>query len=405
MPRVSLDRPFPEYKWRWAVLTPSESFNDPSVLLGVLRALRNNEGHQASSPGVQAGLLQVEKDLQSTVSLARSRGRNLLRNSQQYWSSVGLLATTRGGIQLTSFGQKVADGDLSRADFAASVVLEHELPNVRIETAETVAAWRQANLRIKPFRLLLEICLGLHDVSPTQSFLKKDELRNVIVPLAGVSADVAEHVQNVLDFRLNPASFAHYPNCSPRSNDHRMLGEFLLFLGHHGFLQQNSNGAFYLMSDDVDSVRSLLMSGEPVGSLDATAKLISTEGLLGTRAQDRMYSLVENRPNQKRFRRQVLDNSISTCLLTSESIPEVLEAAHVRPHHLKGSDDVSNGVCLRRDVHRLFDAGHIRISAGGSVHLSTVLQDSRSYRSLPTNIQIPDHVDTDQLRWRHSYYG
>ena len=201
------------------------------------------------------------------------------------------------------------------------------------------------------------------------------------------------------------SAFAHFPDCSPRSNDHRMLGEFLIFLSNHGFLQKNSNGAFYLLSDDVDSVKELLASGSSTGSLGATADSVSANSLLGTDAQSRTYSLVDSRPNQARFRKSVLDSSGSSCLLTSEEVPAALEAAHVRPHHLNGSDHVSNGICLRRDVHKLFDSGHIRISAHGQVHLSTVLNGSRSYANLPTNIQIPSHVDVDQLRWRYAYYG
>ena len=33
----SPQKPFPNYKWRWSVLTPTESLNDPPIFLGVLR--------------------------------------------------------------------------------------------------------------------------------------------------------------------------------------------------------------------------------------------------------------------------------------------------------------------------------------------------------------------------------
>jgi hypothetical protein len=96
MPLAPPKKPFENYKWRWATLTPTEGLNLPPVYLGVLRVLYNHEGRSASSPSVRRDLRSVERDLRgiisSRVSLARKKtDRNLFRNSQQYWKALGLL--------------------------------------------------------------------------------------------------------------------------------------------------------------------------------------------------------------------------------------------------------------------------------------------------------------------------
>jgi len=404
MPRANIEKPFPEYKWRWAVLTPSESLNQPTALLGVLRVLRNNEGLPASDGAVQQGLSQVQADLNTGITLARGLNRNLLRNSQQYWKATGLLATTQPGIQLTQFGRMVADGDLSREDFAAAVVLEHQLPNIAIEKSSTVQKWNAAGLTIRPLRLLLEICLKLYNHDPTSAYVTKDEVQKVVVPLAGASAGSTECAENILEFREDSNAFNHYPDCAPGSNDHRMVNEFLMFLTHHGFLDRETDYVYRLRAEDIPKLEQLLGSGIESGIIEQTAQSASESGATGNRDSERKLVLVTSRPNQARFRRDVLAAANHSCVLTGERLPEVLEAAHVRPFHLDGSDLVENGICMRRDIHKLFDSGHIRLSGSGAVHTSTAVRSTVSYAQLPSQIVLPPYLDIAQLEWRYRYY-
>ncbi|HBQ5954175.1 TPA: hypothetical protein L7631_005136, partial [Klebsiella pneumoniae subsp. pneumoniae] len=105
----SFVKPFPQYRWRWASMTPSESLNIPEVYFGCLRVLSLNEGEHVNSKHVFELLQQVEKDIKDyndlNVSLARSENRNLFRNSGQYWKNTGTLLSTEHGIELTDFGR------------------------------------------------------------------------------------------------------------------------------------------------------------------------------------------------------------------------------------------------------------------------------------------------------------
>ena len=59
----SFVKPFPQYRWRWASMTPSESLNIPEVFFGCLRVLALNEGKNVNSKDIYRLLEQVEKDI------------------------------------------------------------------------------------------------------------------------------------------------------------------------------------------------------------------------------------------------------------------------------------------------------------------------------------------------------
>ena len=77
-------KPFANFKWRWAVLTPTETLNDPYVYLGVLRVFNKYNGVHPGSDEVLEGLRIVQEETNCSVNLVRTKERNLIRNSGQY---------------------------------------------------------------------------------------------------------------------------------------------------------------------------------------------------------------------------------------------------------------------------------------------------------------------------------
>jgi len=75
----------------------------------------------------------------------------------------------------------------------------------------------------------------------------------------------------------------------------------------------------------------------------------------------RQWALRETRPDQQRFRREVAERDGLKCAITGCEIEEILDAAHLAKRAPGGSDDPSNGMILRADIHRLFDTGLVRI--------------------------------------------
>ena len=81
------------------------------------------------------------------------------------------------------------------------------------------------------------------------------------------------------------------------------------------------------------------------------------------------------------FRSVILECDANCCVVTGEAPVQALEAAHLIPA-AKGQNDVpSNGITLRADLHRLFDAGLFTFSADGQVVVLDP-QLCRGYREL-----------------------
>ena len=100
------EKPFPDFKWKWACLQCTEGLNDPVILLGVLFRMRKlerlNKGIKYSSDEFARELIELSEDTKESigVDLARRTGeRNLIRNSGQYWRALNLIAKgSRSGI-------------------------------------------------------------------------------------------------------------------------------------------------------------------------------------------------------------------------------------------------------------------------------------------------------------------
>jgi putative restriction endonuclease len=69
--------------------------------------------------------------------------------------------------------------------------------------------------------------------------------------------------------------------------------------------------------------------------------------------------LVQPRLGQGSFRALVTDAHGRRCAMTGERTLPVLEAAHIRSYSDGGPHELSNGLLLRSDLHRLFDDGYI----------------------------------------------
>jgi len=396
--------PFEGYKWRWAAVECTEGLNEPPVFLGVLRAMRKYEGRAPSDARFINALQEVKNNTRTRIDLARTPQRNLVRNSGQYWKAFDLLRDTRGAISLTPFGRKIADGKITQTEFATTIVKTLQLPNPRIES--DTSRWQSAGLTIKPLELILKILGELKKSGgPQQAYLTRGELVGIVIPLAGEQSPVSKHVRAVRMFRTGQLDLSGWPDCAPSANDKRIAGEFLLFLNHYGFCHRQKG-----RTNDEDKYElAMLEPGEIKELVD-----LDTQGLTSTRAfqkiantqlpavgeRRRAMMQVLERPQQAKFRRDVLIASQTTCLVTGVRLSAVLEAAHIIPVKRKGTDNVDNGICLRADIHLLFDTGHLRIQPNGHTHLSNSASRVALYRSLPSRVTIPPFVKIGNLKWR-----
>ncbi len=411
MSRIPI-KPFPSYKWRWAEVTPSEGLNHPLRFLGVLRALYEHQGKPKSTTDINKSLEIIELETNELtgerVHLARTGTRNLFRNSGQYWKALGLLAPSHKTIELTPFGISVAEGKIAQHEFAVAVVKNMTLPNPYL-SGNDADEWRLANLEIKPLQLILQVLNGLSKSSGIgHSYITPQELREIVVPLAGNAAPVQELVDALLAFRDGILDISKFPDCTQGSNDKRMLREFLLFLANYGFCyvvrgKNNETEQYFLAEGSEVELEAINYLPNHTNPLDLL-KEIRASSPISDVERKKVWRKTTSRPEQQRFRSDVLEKFNYTCLLSGERISLVLEACHIIPVEHKGGDNFQNGLCLRSDLHTLFDCRHIRFSPQGQVLYSDTVKESATYRALPALVNFPNFLSMEALDWRFKYY-
>lgn len=409
-------KPFEEFKWKWACLAPTESINDPVVLLGVLFRMRKLEqyGYKYSSDEFAHELRDLSKDVSDSVGVnlgSRTGERNLIRNSGQYWRAVGLLADgdNSGRIHLTEFGRRVADHDISQTEFAAITIQTFRLPNTHIQSSSEAKQWINNGLIIHPLRLILYIVKELYRLGQgEQGYITVEELIRIVIPLSGVSAEIEDYIRFILWFRSKEISLIGWPNYVMRSNDARYAREYLLFLSNYGYLnrfnESNRIEEIYRYNDAIDEeINSILAEQPKEDSLQEAVAQIRKTDIVSEIERKRVAAQHTYRPNQASFRKQVL-LACERCVITNVMMPEVLEAAHIKPFKYHGEDTVANGFAMRLDIHLLFDSGHLRISETGEVHLSTRARMDYG-ATIPPKITLPSFTNLDFIRWRWDNYN
>lgn len=402
-------KPFPSYKWRWAVLTPTESLNEPPVFLGVLRVFNKFQNYAPSSMEIMSGLAIVQAETNSSVDLVRTQERNLIRNSGQYWKALGLLEEAHGKVLVSPFGQLLAEGRITQVEFATTVVKTLELPNRKIisDTAE----WDAVGLKIKPLELILDVlALIAENHGSYEAYITLFELVRIIIPLAGVKAPIEDYAEAIIQQRQGKIDVSKWPDCATSSNDKRMAREFLIFLSNYGFCKResvargNENERYQLASISKEEVVELQKLKIVQQELEKVVKQIRVTQIPANVERKRVSREVLERPYQSIFRKNILNVFASSCIVTGVSIENVLEAAHIKPVEYKGDDTHHNGLCLRSDIHQLFDSNNLRILPSGELILSEAASAKNNYAKLPRQIDLPNFVNRDFLDWRIKYY-
>jgi hypothetical protein len=406
--------PFPEFKWKWASLQCTESLNDPVILLGVLFRMRKleNMGFKYNSPEFAHEMQKLSNDVKDSIGInlaGRTRDRNLIRNSGQYWRAVGLLedGDRTGLIRLTNFGRRVADRDISQTEFAAITIQTFKLPNIKIQSDEECRNWLNNGVILYPLRLILNISKKLNDQGV--SFVTTEELIKIVIPLSSNSnVTIDDYANFILWYRAKEITLIGWPDCCSGANDKRIAREYLLFLSNYGYLiKQEGDNRFdehYYYNDLLDSEIADILEQKTSGqSLIQTADQIKGNKITAEIERKRVESNAKNRPNQAKFRKEVL-SACQRCIITNVTMPEVLEAAHIKPFKYHGEDTVANGFAMRIDIHILFDSGHLRISDTGEIDLSTKARMDYG-ATIPPRIVLPDFTNRDFLKWRWDNYN
>lgn len=408
-------KPFQDYKWKWASLQCTERLNDPVILLGVLFRMRKLEllgqNLKYSSPEFAQEMIDLSNDVSDSIKVnlgGRVGERNIIRNSSQYWRAVGLIPNSRSGIiQLTEFGQKVADREISQTEFAAITIQTFHLPNPQIQSEEECQRWLNAGILLHPLKLILEILCELTKLDQIQGYITPEELVRIIIPLSGVKADLQDYVNFILWYRAEEITLIGWPNCTEGANDFRIAREYLLFLSHYGYLEKSDakkreEEEYHININIFAEIEEIIRQQPKDESLLKALDQIRVSEVTSEVERKRIQTRV-SRPNQAMFRKEVL-KACERCIITNVMMPEVLEAAHIKPFKYNGEDTIANGFAMRVDIHTLFDTGHLRISPDGNIELSNRARLDYG-ASIPPKIVIPPFTNKEFLRWRWENYN
>ena len=390
------------------------------VLLGVLfrmaklesAKLRYSSAEFAEEPrGLEDDLIAAGVHVKLS---SRVGARNIMRNSGQYWKSLGLIPShgSSGTIRLTPYGREVANHGISQSEFAAISIATLTLPNANGLSERACNAWHAHQLDIKPLLLIMSIIvelgkLGGVDVYARQPWLTPHELTAIVIPLSGEKEQPAEIARYLQAYRDNALDVGAWPNCCMEANDQRMAREFRLFLSNNGYLNQKRDQGgerFEINGDLLDEIHELLSASmifleKNIGQVLETIRTSN----LTSEVEKKRYQVSQRRPNQAKFRADVLA-ACQRCIITNVTMTEVLEAAHIKPFKYKGEDTTANGFALRSDIHLLFDFGHLRISASADEWVSgRVRMDYGA--TIPPKIAIPDFVNKEYVQWRWDNYN
>ncbi|MHB1192271.1 MAG: HNH endonuclease [Longimicrobiales bacterium] len=120
--------------------------------------------------------------------------------------------------------------------------------------------------------------------------------------------------------------------------------------------------------------------------------------------------LQARRLGQGTFSALIVETYQRRCAVTAERALPALDAAHIKPFREVQGHHVRNGILLRSDVHRLFDAGYVTVTPEHRVEASQRMKDDfhdgDNYLKLHgTRVWVPDapafQPDPEILRWHN----
>lgn len=121
--------------------------------------------------------------------------------------------------------------------------------------------------------------------------------------------------------------------------------------------------AFRFTSIARNEVAQLMWNGRPIPTSEATAVTTTSANTLAEviTSQERALARQLTRRGRAQFRHNLDVAYGARCCVSGCGVPWAIDAAHIQPYKDRQSNNVTNGLLLRSDLHALFDAGRMAI--------------------------------------------
>jgi predicted RNA-binding Zn-ribbon protein involved in translation (DUF1610 family) len=144
---------------------------------------------------------------------------------------------------------------------------------------------------------------------------------------------------------------------------------------------------------------------EKVRSTQLQPSLSPMEAALEYILSGHRTSLVRVRRGQGAFRGRVLTQYRDECAFTGRTPVDALEAAHLYSYAASGVHHLDGGLLMRRDVHRLFDLGHLAVRPNSlTVDVSHTVKGYPDYGRLHDEKFRPQ-LSRPQVEWMHQHWA
>lgn len=145
-----------------------------------------------------------------------------------------------------------------------------------------------------------------------------------------------------------------------KENNDELLKEF----GSSEFLWGCS---IITISPDFRSAAAEWRSDPPNPEWDGEASCDILSGSISQDIKREFASRIQRQ--QHEFKKELVFN-YGCCAISGEKTPQALDAAHIYEAKAGGAESLSNGILLRSDLHRLYDAGLFEISMDGTIKIT-----------------------------------
>lgn len=157
--------------------------------------------------------------------------------------------------------------------------------------------------------------------------------------------------------------------------------------------------------DDQTKVFSMTFADEPPAKVqshdDSDEQPFSVFGNRSGRA----VGARRQRPGQRMFKLKVIQRYGARCPLSGVTVPEMLEAAHLVPDAVGGSDDPRNGLPMNAALHRAFDAGLFAIEPETyTIVTRPGLTQADLGISVISMIDLPKKPHPEAMKWRYEWW-
>jgi putative restriction endonuclease len=143
---------------------------------------------------------------------------------------------------------------------------------------------------------------------------------------------------------------------------------------------------------NLDPVQSLLDGASETDQEEETSSSESPDPNYD--ARQRILTSIVQRRGQRKFRKLLLETYDFSCVVSGCQVKEVLEAAHILPYRGAHTNDPSNGLILRTDLHTLFDLGLLAIEPIARTAIVASCLSGTEYETFHgRKIKQPKHSD------------